>query len=784
MQKFGFKGFTQGSTVALNVSQNGQTRSESVQAWGVNANATVEIELSLPQTLTAPAQVWVKATNISGLTGFNLTGLVYRGAFHEYFYYWEVRGQPLAAFSSPENMISEWNNPNVSNAQEAAFCLTTPGNYYIDLIVIDRTGGTAVASTQQITVIDADDQYPNDRTVCVSFDGIFTDKPAGAREATSLADIDQKIRWDQTNINTRLLFRRGEVFNDFVYAFIERFQCSYIGSFGPLTAKPVLRAPLSNSLAVGPQSTIEFLDHMVDQYSGVNGKTITVTGLKFQNDWDTESETGSIGLARCVGMRQSNFTNVHFTVHDCEFRDVGVGVTFGNTLPAVTDNKYMVSDCSIIGWKEYGMFILGADTDKVAVIGSRITQPPNALLGGPKFIGPLNQHGPTRFADVLGVYFAMNDVFSCTGWSGLSQQCLRLATSAIADQWTFTDRNVMEGGYLMVSLEGQNRGEADLPGNHMVQRNLMIASAENPLSFVASHKGGTTIRGNYGYLPASTYVNAGSQPQSSFSFIPSNSLNDNNDEPMAVYSNTSLVLRDEMQSFGQTYLASRFEGFNNFVDENNVFHMPNRDTPSIASAPIDTTSNIAGVTLRYNGPRSGFIPIIATLPTGGIAPGASWSIPYTGMHQTLCPTAGTTFTVNVGGNTDTNQAYWQSLGVDDVRHTLTVVGIGYMTQHNGEFTVSFADATNMLITNNTSLTWGVDGPSASLGPCTINMHRNSKIPARNTALSQSGQSVPLPVPSNDTSPAWQSASGAFVAPRDFLDGLARTAPISQGAMSP
>ncbi|MBU2994055.1 MULTISPECIES: hypothetical protein [unclassified Octadecabacter] len=762
----------------MSVNQNGQTRSGTVQAWGVNATATVEIELSVPDILVAPAQVWVKAVNIQGLAPFSLTGNVYRGEFHEYFYYWEVRGKPLAPFNAPENMPSEWNDPNVANCQESAFCLTEVGDYIIDLVVIDKDGNTAVAATETITVTDPDVEYPTTATICVSYVNDFTGAPSGSTNVTTLAALKSAVSARGSTPNTRILFKRGEVFDDMILRLEWKKMANYISGFGPSTEKPLLRPPTIKDGVIAGDACIEFND-----ISTAN--TIIVTGIKLSSYWDSTSETGLWGLDKLVFIRQNKYFNARFLFHDLDFSNMYTGMTLGQGIRGTTSNRYMVTDCTFTDWKEYGMLLVFGDGDTCGIVGNRIVQHEDALNGGQKTVAMMNQHGPCRVADLTGNYFAMNDLFSRTGWSGADQHCLRAAASALHDQWSCIDRNVMEGGYMMISLEGAVSKTEDLPGNHIVQRNLLVASPTFYGSFVASHRGGTTVRGNYGYIPpVQTWQGGGSEYQM-FSFNPNNSQDDNEDAPIACYSNTIAAMRNDTQKGSKTYSPFSISGFTSYVEENNVYHEPNISTPVVGSAPLDLTSDVPDVVLRYKGVRAGFEPVIVTLPEAGIANGATLSVPYADIHQRLTPApgAGSDQTVDVNGETDTDQAYWQSLAGTDTQHTLAIGGIGYFCAHLGHFTVSFADATNVVITNTSGYTWGIDGTSPSL-TAKLKLHRNSKLPAMDTSVAQDGLTVPLAVPANNQSAAWQSAAGQFVMPNKFIDGTARSNPISQGAMTP
>ena len=146
MPTFAFKGFNTGSAVALSVAQGGNTEAASIPAWGQGNLGSIDILTVAPPVITAPSGVWFEAIQIQD---FNVSGPgpgeVYDPSFHEITYIWTVRGQPLPAFSAPENMDTGWNNPNLAYGRKIAFHFAQPGTYAIDLWAVDSDGTTATA---------------------------------------------------------------------------------------------------------------------------------------------------------------------------------------------------------------------------------------------------------------------------------------------------------------------------------------------------------------------------------------------------------------------------------------------------------------------------------------------------------------------------------------------------------------------------------------------------------------------------------------------------------------
>lgn len=733
---------------------------------------SVTIEERRPDIMVAPAQVWMKATNIVGLNPFNLTGLVYEGEFHEYFYYWEVRGQPLAPFSSPENMITEWNNPNVMGGQEVGFCLTDPGSYIIDLMVVDKQGVTAVAESMPITVLSMEDQYPLSDRVYVSFAGDFSEVPVGGVTASTRAQLDAAVLANGSS-NTALLINRGEVYEEFRYINSDQKRCSYIGAYGSAATKPILRPEYGVK-----QSSIMSIT------SGVGLKTVVTTGLRFEGDWDVTNESGSWGSTRGLDTSQLGMNNASLMFHDLEFEGLNISLLVGQRKnDNAINNRFMVADVSITGWKDYGLFCFKAQTDLIAVLGNKLVQNVDAVNGGQKTVSFMNNHGPTRFADVKGVYMSMNDIFSRTGWSGLDQQCLRYTTTGIDGQWTYTDRNVMEGGYLMVSLQGANGGEDDRPGNHLFERNLLIGTCVTNSPNFGVHKGGTVVRGNYLYSPNNIWANANSGLKTSFNFSADNDEGGNEFEPNAAFGNTVVIERDDTNT--GTITGYGLLGSNSFVnptfDADNVLHVPNLTGGDVSSAPFDATVDFSGVTLRYKGVRVGFEPVPFDIPSGGLAIGATISVPYTEIHQRLAAKLKpSTQTTNVNGELDTDQAYWLANPPTDSRHSMSVAGFGPLGAHLGHFSVVFG-ATTVDITNTSTFDWIDPNNVAAVIGCRLKLDRTSRIPAMDTTYAQDGQTVPMYVPTG-ASTAVGTASGVMMRGKSFINGDPLVGPINQGAI--
>ncbi|MEC7257744.1 MAG: hypothetical protein VXW58_07975, partial [Pseudomonadota bacterium] len=170
---------------------------------------TVGIEVFKPSSLVAPAQIWLEAVDHAGLAAFEENGSVYNGAHHEYYHEWTINGEPLSEWGKPTNLLAAHNNPNKAFGRKVSFCLPDPGSYVIDLVVTDRMGNTAVASTGTVIVFDPESYFPPADRIYVDPDGDFTGVPAASERVVSLEDL--RVTMGSRTVNpTWVLLRRGK----------------------------------------------------------------------------------------------------------------------------------------------------------------------------------------------------------------------------------------------------------------------------------------------------------------------------------------------------------------------------------------------------------------------------------------------------------------------------------------------------------------------------------------------------------------------------------------------
>ena len=177
------------------------------------ASGTVEIEVRRPATLVAPAQVWLRAINHAGLAAFEQGGTYWDGAHHEYYHEWTINGEPLSDWTRPENLIAEHNKPNKAWGREVGFLLPDVGSYTIDLVVTDRNGKTAFASTETFTVITPESHFALADRIYVDTTGIYDGVPSASRRASSLAGLKTQLEAAGGGNLPWVLFRAGQTFS-------------------------------------------------------------------------------------------------------------------------------------------------------------------------------------------------------------------------------------------------------------------------------------------------------------------------------------------------------------------------------------------------------------------------------------------------------------------------------------------------------------------------------------------------------------------------------------------
>lgn len=752
-------------------------------------SGTVDIEVQKPTVMVAPSQVWLRAVNHAGLAPFEETGSVYDGAHHEYYHEWTMVGEPLSDWTKPTNLISTYNNPNKAYGREVAFLLPEPGDYTFQLVVTDRLGAQAVATTSTITVIDPLTHYNTSRRIYVDPDGDFTEVPtsdgSGApKTATTIDSLLTQMATYTWNVNPpMILFRGGKThsFNtrtgpaaDAGWMKIEQaYPAQYLTSFGSGRAS-IVPATIANR--DNARGTFEVWGRPVEDF-------LTFSGIDFAGQWDPTVERGGRTAASCIGFgANALLQNTFVLCHDITFSGYDKGLRIGAGIGTTVNNRMMVADCVFTNWRDYGT-LGGHISYRYAYIGNRIAQHVDALHGGDRDDGFANTHNPLRIQTASYAYIAQNDFFSRQGWSTgggnnrADQPCLRLLVDPEVGQSAHVERNCMEGGYQIINIEDaiqDGASDPEVPFNCVIENNLLVGTSKTMSNAIGAWRSGWTARNNIFIIPnvpqRAGYVGGGpafrlEAPQNS-----SVGSADNPSNPIVIHNNTYLNLMNEPNAEGQTYpfMVNSDNYFTNVTEENNVVHKPSMTNSDTTSAPIDLSTAIAGFTPRFKGHRYGYDVAEVTLASD-VANGGSFVVPYTSLLKVLQD--GNT----VDGGGATNQAYWQAIEGTDTRHAIWLRATGQgLTAEHGHISVSFSSPSGATITNNSGFTW-VGGSNV-----VIHLDRTSLIPAMQTEFA-SPATIPLPRPQTGSAAIGAATSGR-VTPKDALL-VTRPVPRNSGALN-
>ncbi len=174
---------------------------------GINRGDLVgAITVTTAPTLAGTVAVKLVAPTPTRLSAIGAPVANYEAEFHDYTYRWYIEGAPLAAHSAPQNMRTEWNNPNQAFGKTAGFVVPhRAAAYTFRLIASDDSKDYELGSVTVQTVT-ADSAYPTTQTICFATTD-FVGAPAGAQQVATVAALETAIQ--AATLPTRVLFRRG-----------------------------------------------------------------------------------------------------------------------------------------------------------------------------------------------------------------------------------------------------------------------------------------------------------------------------------------------------------------------------------------------------------------------------------------------------------------------------------------------------------------------------------------------------------------------------------------------
>lgn len=313
-------------------------------------------------------------------------------------------------------------------------------------------------------------------------------------------------------------------------------------------------------------------------------KYFKVIGLDIRNTWREVTETG---LERKMSLTGS--------ADDTEYALYANNLIRGFEImwegAANTSSNLNVVNNIVAHWRSFA--ILG-EWPTLALSGNRIARQPNALAGGPKFMGH-NDHGPAR---ITGAHVTVhqNDTFNRTGWIAqfavgtpiyTPQPSYRLNN---ADSYPNAEYNLQqnytEGGFDTIHMQYVNGGS---PLNQVlwaIEKNFFVGCWMTN-SFGRIHFGGGTMRNNVMVLPdvdrIHTFLDgtpAGDNVDFFFGGFPGDIAGD----PLA-QTNPITVVHNTVINLGDPATGSEHPVFRDFVNTNgkpfvvtedcNLEHEPN-----------------------------------------------------------------------------------------------------------------------------------------------------------------------------------------------------------------
>lgn len=737
-------------------------------------DASVGIEVFKPSALVAPAQIWLRAVDHDGLAAFEETGSVYDGAFHEYYHEWTINGEPLNAFNRVANVVGEHNNPNKMFGREVGFVLPVAGDYVIDLVVTDRNGDIATASTNTLTVHAPETYFPEADRIYVDITGVYDGVPAASGKVRTLEDL--RLAMNSRNANpTWVLFKRGQGHSlDGVNP-----AGNYNGR-GSLTFDSNNKVQLVSAYGTGAAPVITQSMDATRQYTSpgfgiknpLNDNWRTFSGIRFEGEYDPETERGAYTHSYPIVAGSWVTDNGFLLFHDLNTEGTAYGLgTIGPTDTSLGNNfRHMIADCLIDGYKDYGIFG-GSRKQRLAILGVGVVQKPEAMNKGDQS-GFRNSHGPIRIPYGTLVLVSMCDILTRGAHDGNDQPCLRLFPSSDTGQNGYVDRCTMEGGFEVIHLRRSSQQDGAVPYNVVVERNLLVSSTYTQ-HHIHAQRSGVTIRDNLLIDANVERIVSSGLAAINFSADDNVPLSANAADPIAIHSNTYVNLMSAANDGSNRpfdLVVNEGDYYTNVVVENNVAHKPDGDVTFTDFAPIDTETAIGGVGARYGGLRFGFVPIEITLASD-CADGAVLSVPYASFDQTLSD--GTV----LGGATD--QAYWQALEADNTRHQVRwLTTNGRRARFYAEWDnidVDFTNASHVQIRNQTGETW-LSGDTLGIW-----LDRTTLLQPIDATYANP-PTIPLPRPYGNSEAIGKATNGR-VSPRDFLLTDRGTAP-SKGALEP
>lgn len=403
-------------------------------------------------------------------------------------YSWNFN-DPTAAFSALQEDFAFGKSANFAQGPVAAHVFNQPGHYQVTLQIAEQNGQYS-ATTKDIVVTDANAQFPQQQTLCLSQESDFSECPAGAQLFTHWDQATAVFASNQRGNSYRLLLKAGETFNATKTTLLSRYGPYYVSKFGE-GENPIIKT-----------------DANISVFRALRVDGLTIASIRLEGSYESNTGLGNSYSAQAINTTSTNNITIYQT------QSTGIG----NHALITGGSGVVIADNRVTNWHDYASLNQGWDEDKngvideyeyahqVAYVGNSFKQSVNAVSGaGNKGGQPPRwaDHGPIRSAGSFKMVVSQNDLLSTTGWSShgaAHQPVLRYNQSGVPNHSGVINRNRMSGGWIVLQLSPQNTRHTACLGKLLVERNHIIGSG-NTIYLSRLSYGDTTMRNNILEVP-------------------------------------------------------------------------------------------------------------------------------------------------------------------------------------------------------------------------------------------------------------------------------------------
>jgi hypothetical protein len=556
---------------------------------------TITIDKHEPNLLVAPASVGFTldfdASDFD--TPAPAEGVIYDRRMHEIHVFWTITGGTLPAWDKTAHYLNvAWQDPNIGIGPFLRRMLPA-GTWTIEAYCVEPASGKTATATTSITILDADDYYGSNQII-VSANNNFTDAPVGTR-VTSIAAA--WTAWYGKTVPWRVLLKRGEDYDasnrNFFDADTSTQSHFHLGAWGS-GARPIMRRPVDGGAMVRARFG----------YDDAGRKDFRVEQINFVGTGDPTTQTGVGNETAALGVDESGIgvSSVNLMVTDCLFSGLSTAVSQQGDNSALQQDQH-IDNCSLTDHSgdSSGAGFTIVDYKNhwggwLAVTGNYGVQNPQAIDGASSPYVVASAF--LRSSTAAWTHIEGNDLFQKTipqSQNTPHQPVLRLGTGWMQDGGKVNlSRNVFEGGDYVVSFINGGAAKRAPRLNAVFDSNIFVATYATNYA-IGCLAGGLTARNNMMFVPGGRsqiwtkgFFNVGLEQ--------TDTSNDALDTPNKFYNNTLVNLRTTAENVDNTgnnraiIMAQINATYVGSVEENNVNHQPNINTPITTFGPIDTAT--------------------------------------------------------------------------------------------------------------------------------------------------------------------------------------------------